>query len=119
MENKINAPIMILIAVVKRGKSEMVCRILSRGKEKHHMVFNATGSTASSSIADIFGFGLREAEVVLSIVKPENAEELVEEISKKIGMYVADNGIVFTVPIDSASSNTLKMLKFNGGKNEH
>ena len=115
MEKKINAPITILIAVVKRGKSEVVCRILSRDGEKHHMVFNATGSTASSDLADIFGFGLRESEVVMAIVKPENAEELIEEISKRVGMHIADNGIVFTVPIEAASSSMLKMLELKGG----
>lgn len=115
MKKKIDAPIIILIAVAKRGQGEQVCKILSRYEEKHHMVFNASGSTASSDIADIFGFGIRESDVVVSIIPPEDSEELIEEISSKLEMHIADNGIVFTVPIESASSSMLKMLDLKGG----
>lgn len=109
MEKK-NAPIEMLIAITREGKGEIVCKILSREKEFHHMVFRGKGSTNVSDFAELFGFGLRDSDVVVGLIKPENAEDLVEEIAKKLSMHVSSNGIVMTVPIDSMSSSTLKML---------
>ncbi len=114
-KKKRNAPIQILVAVVGAGKSEMVARILNKERECHHVVFRGKGSTTNSDLADFFGFGLRDSETVVAIVRLENSEDLVEEIATKLKMHISKNGIVFTVPIDSATSSTLKMLEVKKG----
>ena len=116
MKDKINAPIEILIAFVKSGKSDTVCNILSKSKEVHHMVFRGKGSTNVNDLAEIFGFGLRSTEVVIGLIKPENSECLTEEIASKLNMQVSANGIVCTVPISGASSSSLKMLNVKQGE---
>jgi len=116
MENKINAPIEGLITFVKSGKGEIVCKILSKAKETHHIVFRGKGSTNANELIDFFGFGLRDTEVVIGLIKPENSEDLVNEIAKKLDMQISTNGIVFTVPISGASSSSLKMLDVKQGE---
>ena len=116
MKEKVNAPIEILIAFVKTGKSSIVCNILSKSRETHHMVFRGTGSTNVNDLAEVFGFGLRSTEVVVALIKPENAEDLVDEIALKLNMQISANGIVFTVPISGASSSSLKMLNVKQGE---
>ncbi len=107
---KVLAPIEMLIAVTDRGKGKNVIKILNKWDSQYHLICLAKG-TAESNIAEIFGFGITDRDLVIAIINIHHSEELLDEIAKELHLYIPTNGLAMTLPINSASSDMLDMLK--------
>lgn len=111
-KEKIRSPIELLIVVVNRHKGESVIEILNEKKVSIHVNCMGQG-TSESGIADLFGFGIIERDVVLSLVPSEKKESILEELNQKFNFDQPHNGLAFTVPINSVEKKLLDFIKVN------
>lgn len=109
--NKENPPAMqfkkikLLITIVDRGQA---IKILNENK-KHDVTVQTVllGYGTASIVLDYLGLGDIKKDVVLSLIKEEKKDEILEGIRKKFEHL---QGIAFTVPISSMIG--LSLYKF-------
>lgn len=107
----------LMVVIVNRGKGEEVTKMLSRNGAKAQIICFGEG-TAESEVANFFGFGTIERDVVLSLVDYERSAKALERVAKKMQFEKRHNGLGFTVPIQSAGMGLIKHLKIDlGGSN--
>ena len=108
----------LMVVVVNRGKGEEVTKTLTRNGAKAQIICLGEG-TAESEVANFFGFGTIERDVVLALVDYERSAKALERISKKFKFDKRHNGLGFTVPLQSAGMGLIKHLKIDlGGTKE-
>ena len=97
--------IKLLITIVDRGQA---IKILNENK-KHDVTVQTVllGYGTASIVLDYLGLGDIKKDVVLSLIKEEKKEEILEGIQKKFEHL---QGIAFTIPISSMIG--LSLYKF-------
>lgn len=97
--------IKLLITIVDRGQA---IKILNENK-KHDVTVQTVllGYGTASIVLDYLGLGDIKKDVVLSLIKEEKKEEILEGIRKKFEHL---QGIAFTIPISSMIG--LSLYKF-------
>ncbi|MFA6860140.1 MAG: hypothetical protein WCR30_01975 [Clostridia bacterium] len=107
------SPLELLITIVERHRGHEVCEILNTNQDVTHI--NCIGyGTADSEIADLFGFGISERDVVLSLVQSENSVEILKKLNEKFDFNKKNNGISFTIPVNSIEKKLYNLLKMRG-----
>lgn len=106
---KIKSPISILLAIVDKGRGEWIEEYLNSHKLKGGLLLFGKG-TAESEIADIFGFGMSDKDIVACIVPISHQEKILKDITDLTGIEKDSYGLTMLLDINSASSSLLEML---------
>ena len=108
-KNKIESPISILLAVVDKGKGELIEEYLNNHKLKGGLLLFGKG-TAESDIADIFGFGMSDRDIVACLVPTAFQQKALKDVAELTGIEDDDFGLAMLLDVNSASSSLLDML---------
>lgn len=95
-------PLCIMGTIVERGKGQKVAKAYEKLGVPLSYRISGEG-TASSDLLDILGFGTAERDILVSPVRRENAELLVEKIHCE-GIGIHAKGIMFVMPLTAASA---------------
>lgn len=109
-KKKIDSPVNLLIAIVGRNKGTDAIKVLNRYKIFTHFVCIGNG-TAESEIADLFGFGIIERDVVISLAPVTNSTKILNSLDRKFHFKERHNGLALTIPINSVEKKILESLK--------
>ena len=69
--------------------------------------------TAESEIADLFGFGMNNRDIVAVMVPVEKTDKVVKRINDITGIERDTYGHTIVMPLSSASSNLLELARVN------
>ena len=103
------SPISILLAVVDKGMVDVVEEYLNRNKLKGGLLLFGKG-TAESDIADIFGFGMSDRDIIACIVPIALQDKIIKDVTKLTGIETDNYGLTMLLDINSASSSLLDLL---------
>ena len=106
---KMKSPISLILTIVDDGVGEKVEEYLLAHKLSNGILFNGKG-TAESMVADIFGFGLGNRDVIIVLVPVEKQDKILEDITKLTGIEEDEYGLSMIIPIDAASSTILDQM---------
>jgi hypothetical protein len=107
---KMESPVDLLIAIVNRHKGHNVCEILNDYKVQMHL--NCIGhGTAESTLADLFGFGIVERDIVISLVPVTISEKILNKLNREFHFNERHNGLAMTIPVNSIEKNLLDFIK--------
>ena len=106
---KIKSPISLILTIVDDGVGEKIEEYLIAHKLSNGVLFNGKG-TAESMVADIFGFGLGNRDVIIVMVPVEKQDKIIEDITKLTGIEEDKYGLSMIIPIDAASSVILDQM---------
>ncbi len=103
MENTINESaikkLKLLFTVVDRPKSEFYLDVISQFEVNCQLVVGGMG-TATSDLVDLLGLNIHKA-VILSIVREDLAEGIMNCLEEKFSAIKNGKGIAFAVPLSS------------------
>ena len=108
-KNKITSPISILLVIVDKGKGELVEEYLNAHKLNGGLLLFGKG-TAESDMADIFGFGMSDRDIVACLVPTAFQEKALKDVTKLTGIEKDNFGLAMLLDVSSASSSLLDML---------
>ena len=103
MENTINESaikkLKLLITVVDRQKGEFYLDVISQFEVNCQMLMSGMG-TATSELVDLLGLNIHKA-VILSVVREDMIEPILETLEDKFATIKNGKGISFAVPLSS------------------
>lgn len=103
MENTVNdsaiKKLKLLFTVVDRPKGEFYLDVISQFEVNCQMVLGGTG-TATSDFVDMLGLNKQKA-VILSVVREDLAEQILNCLEDKFTTIKNGKGIAFAVPLSS------------------
>ena len=106
---KVPSPMRLLLSIVDDGIGENIERYLNEKHLKGGLIFKGKG-TAESEIADIFGFGLSDKDIVACFIPTEKCSKIVDEINDLTGVERDTYGLNMVLDVNSASSNLLDLI---------
>ena len=89
----------LLFTVVDRPKAEFYLDVLSQFEVNCQMVTNGMG-TAKSELQNMLGLNIHKA-VILSVVREDKTEEIIQCLENKFATIKNGKGIAFAVPLSS------------------
>ena len=89
----------LLFTVVDRSKGEFYMDVISQFQVNCQLVLPGTG-TAASELVELLGLNLHKA-VVLSVVREDLAENIINTLEEKFASIKNGKGIAFAVPLSS------------------
>ena len=103
MSNTINESaikkLKLLITVVDRQKGEFYLDVISQFEVNCQMAVSGMG-TATSELVDLLGLNIHKA-VILSVVREDLVETILETLEDKFATIKNGKGISFAVPLSS------------------
>ncbi|MCD7756409.1 MAG: hypothetical protein LUJ09_08845 [Firmicutes bacterium] len=103
MENTVNESaikkLKLLFTVVDRPKAEFYLDVLGQFAVNFQTVMGGKG-TASSEIIEMLGLNNQKA-VILSVIREDQADEILRCLEEKFATVRRGNGIAFAVPLSS------------------
>ena len=119
MAKKVNlpaSPIEVMFTITNDAAVNEVNKILNEFKDSECIALYAKG-TVKSEIVDLFGFGILERMLTITIISTKNRRELLERISTDLKFNTEEGrGLVFTVPINSIEKQALNLLNIKVDK---
>ena len=113
MKNAIyKSPLDIVIAICDDKKGEEVEEYLHSAHLDAGLLFMGKG-TAESEIADLFGFGMNNRDIVAVMVPVEKTDKVVKRINDITVIERDTYGLTIVMPLSSASSNLLELARVN------
>ena len=109
---KIESPISLLISIVDRDLTQEIEKYLNEKNLIGGLAFMGKG-TAESEIADIFGFGIVEREIVWSLINPLMSDKVLKTLNEVLELNKPARGIAMTIPASAASNLMLDVLGIN------
>jgi len=109
------SPIDLLITIVDQNSGEKVINFLKQKDVSYYVECSGHG-TAESELQDLFGFGIRERDIVISLVNSKKSEELLHELNEIFGFNERHTGLAFTVPLNSAEKQLADLLNIKLGE---
>lgn len=103
-------PIEILVAIVDRDKSDIVCSILRSFKSKGQLISLSEG-TAISKKVDFFGFGVTQRNTIWAIIPVEYRDNIMQQLIGALHLNKSNTGIAFTIPLKSSASTLFDLLE--------
>ena len=101
----------LLFTVVDRSKAEFYLDFISQYEVNCQLVVSGMG-TATSQFVDMLGLNLHKA-VVLSVVREDRLEELLNMLEEKFMTIKNGKGVAFTVPLSSVIGVNLYQFMSN------
>lgn len=111
---KIKSPLKLLIAIGDRGSAEEIELYLNKHKLNGGLVLMGKG-TAESEIADIFGFGMSDKDIIVCLIPENKSQKIVSDINEITGVEKDKYGLNMVLNLQSASSNLLDFLNIKLG----
>lgn len=105
---KIKAPIELVLAICDKGLGEELEKYVESQGLKSGIIMGGQG-TAESSVADIFGFGLDEKDILAVIVPKEKTEKIVGGINAITGIEDDKYGLTMVLPLSGADSTIIEL----------
>lgn len=117
-KQKMRCPFEVMIVIVDRGEGENVIEVLENNHINQVLKLQGRG-TAESEMADIFGFGVIERDIIACFIDEDRSKALVELIYTDLHLNVEHSGLVFTLQPSSATLDLLESLNIEvqNGKN--
>ena len=106
---KQKSPICLLLSIVDDGVADKVEEYLNDHQLNSGLVFSGKG-TAESDIADIFGFGMSDKDIVACIIPTASKDKIVADINEITGIEKDQYGLNMILKISSVSSNLLELM---------
>lgn len=103
------SPIELLLLINDDGMGEEIEKYLNEHKLLGGIVFNGKG-TAESDIADIFGFGLSNKDIIAVFIPKAKKDKIIADINEITGVEKDRFGLNMSLDINSISSNLLEFL---------
>lgn len=111
-KEKTPSPISLLLSINDDGMGEEVEKYLNEKGLNGGIIFQGKG-TAESEIADIFGFGLSDKDIIAVFIPKDGGENIISDINEITGVEKDKYGLNMILDINSASSNLLEFLGIN------
>ena len=111
---KQKAPICLLMVYCDDDKGEKVEKYLDENNLKSGIVFMGEG-TSESDIADMFGFGMIERDIIACIVPAEKSEQILDDVKDIIGIDKGRAGMAMLIPMSSATTTILDSVVMEDG----
>jgi hypothetical protein len=108
-KEKISSPVSLLLSINDDGMGIEVEKYLNEKKLNGGLIFQGKG-TAESEIADIFGFGLSDRDIIAVFIPKNKCSEIIKDINEITGVEKDKYGLNMILEINSASSNLLDLL---------
>lgn len=106
---KVKSPMKLIISFVDREVSNDMEDYLNGEGLHGGIVFRGKG-TAESDIADIFGFGIEDKDILACLIPIQKVNTVIRKL-REISRIEKDNyGLIFVVDLQSASSNLLEFM---------
>lgn len=104
----IKAPVELIIAICDKGLGGELERYVNIQGITSSLIMNGKG-TAESMVADLFGFGMNNKDILLCITPVEKTERLVAGINAITGIEDDRYGLTMVLPLSGADSNILEL----------
>ena len=102
----------LLITIVDRPKGEFYLDVISQFDVNYQMVIGGLG-TASSELVELLGLEPHKA-VVISVIREELAETVMECLEDKFATIRGGKGVAFAIPLSSVIGvNAYRFLSDN------
>ncbi len=101
----------LLFTVVDRNKGEFYMDVISQFEVNCQMLLQGKG-TATSELVDLLGLNIHKA-VVLSVVREDKVETILETLEDKFATIRDGKGIAFAVPLSSVIGVNLYQFMSN------
>ena len=101
----------LLFTVVDRSKAEFYLDFISQYEVNCQMVVSGMG-TANSQLVDMLGLNLQKS-VVLSVVREDRVDELLNKLEEKFVTIKNGRGVSFAVPLSSVIGVNLYQFMSN------
>ena len=108
----IESPVELVVAICDDKKGEEIELYLNSVNLNAGLLFMGKG-TAESEIADLFGFGMNNRDIVAVIVPKTKTDKVVKKINEITGIETDSYGLTFVMPLSSASSTLMDLAKIN------
>ena len=115
MENKSIPKIKMLVAIVNKGKGKKVIKIFQDMQINCQFATLGFG-TADQALYDYLGLSETSKDIVFALSAEESTLPLLNTLTEELELNKQNNGIAFTIPLDSVSN--LKTLQFILGENK-
>lgn len=112
-EVKQKSPISLLLIFCDKGRGYEVEEYLNKHHLKGGLMIMGKG-TAESDVADIFGFGMCDRDIIACIIPSEKQDKILEDVTKITGVEEDSYGLTMLLDIASASSTMLEHIGFKG-----
>ena len=103
------SPVVLLLSINDDGMGEYVEKYLNEKGLNGGIIFQGKG-TAESDMADIFGFGLSDKDIIAVFIPKNISNEIIADINEITGVEKDRYGLNMVLEINSASSNLLEFL---------
>ncbi len=115
VKTTIKAPVEIIMAICDKGLGDDLERYLQSQGITAGIVMAGKG-TAESLVADIFGFGMNEKDIMICVSPVEKTERLVAGINAITGIESDRYGLTMVLPMSGADSGLLELAGIMLGK---
>lgn len=109
-KNTIKAPVQMIVSICEKGDGENIEKYLCGEGITTGITFMGKG-TAESDMADIFGFGLSNRDVVCAVVPIDRVDKTVKAINDITGIETDNYGLTMVMPMSGGDSTLLELLK--------
>ena len=109
-KNSIESPISLLISIIDDEIARDVELYLNKKGLNAGIVFKGKG-TAESDIADIFGFGMSDKNIIACMIPNSHKNKIIDDINQITGVETVNYGLNMVINLSSASSNLLELMK--------
>ena len=106
---KTPSPMRLIISIVDDGMGDEIEKYLDKENLKTGLMFKGKG-TAESDIADIFGFGMSDKDIIAIFVPSAKVNKVIEDLNNLTGIESHSYGLNMVININSASSNLLDSM---------
>lgn len=108
-KTSVPSPISLLLSINDDGMGELVEKYLNEKNLNGGIIFQGKG-TAESEIADIFGFGLSDKDIIAVFIPKNKCSKIISDINEITGVEKDRYGLNMILDINSASSNLINFL---------
>jgi len=109
-KTNIPSPVSLLLSIVDEEVARDVEKYLNKKGLNSGIIFMGKG-TAESDIADIFGFGMSDKEIIACIIPSAKKTKIINDINEITGVETDNYGLNMILKLQSASSNLLDIMK--------
>lgn len=106
---KVKSPLKLIISITDRGVAKDIENYLNDMGCTGGVVFMGKG-TAESVVADIFGFGISDKDVLAVLVPTAKYKKIIKQINEITGIETDKYGLLIALDLQSAGSNLLDAL---------
>jgi len=114
-KNVVNKKLKMLFTIVSRNKADYYMDLIQSFESNMQVVLMGNG-TASQDILDSLGIKSNEKSVIVSVVREDRINDLLDKIGDKFKSIKGGKGIAFTIPMTSVIGVTLFKFLSNYGR---